>query len=68
MTDACISEEKMEEIERKIDMLLRTIEEKDHEIASLKNYIESCDATKSSQTPAMKDKGKLLCRKTIHNT
>lgn len=33
MTDACISEERMTKIERKIDMPLRTVKEKDREIA-----------------------------------
>lgn len=41
-------------------MLLRTIEEKEHEIVSLKIQIENRDTTKSSQTSTMKDKGKTI--------
>ncbi|XP_022143604.1 uncharacterized protein LOC111013462 [Momordica charantia] len=48
------------EIERKIRNLMKIIEEKDSQIASLKNMIESqnVDATESSQTPDVKDNNK----------
>lgn len=60
MTNANINEERMAEIERKMGKLLRKIDEKDQDIASLKNQIGSDDATESSQTLAMKDKGKIV--------
>ena len=50
----------MTELEKKVNMLLKVVEERDYEIASLKNHIESHDAAESSHTPAVKnnDKGK----------
>ena len=38
----------MTEVEKKIDMLLRTIDEKYHEIDPLKNHIENQDGVESS--------------------
>ncbi|KAA0056609.1 ty3-gypsy retrotransposon protein [Cucumis melo var. makuwa] len=52
------SEDKMSELEKKINMLMKAIEVKDYEIASLKNHIESRDATESSHTHTAKNAGK----------
>lgn len=60
--------ERMTEVEKKIDMLLRTIDEKYHEIDPLKNHIENQDGVESSQTHAMKTKERVLCRKASCNT
>ncbi|MCQ7416413.1 retrotransposon gag domain-containing protein, partial [Salmonella enterica] len=62
MTDAGTSEERMAEVEKKISMLLKMVEEKDQEIASLRNQMESRDVAESSQTPAIKDKGKIIAQ------
>ncbi|KAA0041803.1 ty3-gypsy retrotransposon protein [Cucumis melo var. makuwa] len=54
------SEDRMTEFEKKVNKLMKAVEERDYEIASLKNHIESRDATKSSHTHIVKnvDKGK----------
>ena len=59
MADVGTSEERMTELEKKVNMLLKVVEERDYEIASLKNHIESRDAAESSHKPAVKsiDKG-----------
>ena len=58
--DVDASENRMTELENKINMLMKAVEERDNEIASLKNHIERCDATESSHTHIIKntDKGK----------
>ncbi|MCQ7416344.1 retrotransposon gag domain-containing protein, partial [Salmonella enterica] len=62
MADIGTGEERMVELERKVNMLMKAVEERDCEIASLKNHIESRDIAESSQTPAAKniDKGKAV--------
>ena len=48
--DVDINEDRMVELEKKINMLMKTVEGRDFKIASLKNLIESCDAAESSHT------------------
>ena len=52
----------MTELEKKINMLMKAVEERDYEIASLKNHIESYDTTESSHTHTVKNtnKGKTI--------
>ncbi|KAA0025450.1 ty3-gypsy retrotransposon protein [Cucumis melo var. makuwa] len=50
VTDVDTSEDRMTELEKKVNMLMRTVEERDFEIASLKNHIESRDAADSRNT------------------
>ncbi|KAA0039119.1 ty3-gypsy retrotransposon protein [Cucumis melo var. makuwa] len=54
------SKDRMTELEKKINMLMKVVEEMDYEIASLKNHIESRDAANSSHIHTVKntDKGK----------
>ncbi|KAA0025726.1 ty3-gypsy retrotransposon protein [Cucumis melo var. makuwa] len=48
------------EMERKINFLMKVIEERDHEIAALKDQMKASETAESSQTPVVKatDKGK----------
>ncbi|TYK00345.1 ty3-gypsy retrotransposon protein [Cucumis melo var. makuwa] len=61
MTDV-IAEATMANIERKINFLMKAIEERDHEIAALKDQMKVCETAKSSKTPVVKadDKGKVV--------
>ncbi|TYK08549.1 ty3-gypsy retrotransposon protein [Cucumis melo var. makuwa] len=61
-TDVDTSEDKMVEVENKINMLMKVVEERDYEIASLNNHIEGRNAAKSSHTHIVKniDKGKAM--------
>ena len=61
VTDVDTSEDIMTELKKKINMLMKVVEEKDNEIASLKNHIERHDA-ESSHTHTIKNTDK---RKTI---
>ncbi|KAA0049827.1 ty3-gypsy retrotransposon protein [Cucumis melo var. makuwa] len=56
------SEERMAELEKKINMLIKDVEESDYEITSLKNHIESRNVVESSHTHTIKnvDKGKAI--------
>ncbi|KAA0059023.1 ty3-gypsy retrotransposon protein [Cucumis melo var. makuwa] len=60
VTDVDISENRMAELEKKVNMLMKVVEERDYEIAFLKNHNESCDAAGSSHKHTVKntDKGK----------
>ncbi|TYK07338.1 ty3-gypsy retrotransposon protein [Cucumis melo var. makuwa] len=62
VTDVDTSENRMAELEKKVNMLMKAVEERDYEIASLKNHIESHDAAESSHTHTIKnvDKGKTI--------
>ncbi|KAA0036102.1 ty3-gypsy retrotransposon protein [Cucumis melo var. makuwa] len=55
-----IAEAAMVEMERKVNFLMKVVEERDHEIAALKDQMKTRETTKSSQTPIVKatDKGK----------
>ncbi|KAA0065727.1 ty3-gypsy retrotransposon protein [Cucumis melo var. makuwa] len=55
-----IVEAAMAEIERKIKFLMKAVEERDHEIAALKDQMQTCETTESIQTLVVKtgDKGK----------
>ena len=55
VADVNISEERMKKFEKKVNMLMKAIEEMDYEIASIKNHIESRDADESSHTHIIKD-------------
>ncbi|TYK15207.1 Retrotransposon gag protein [Cucumis melo var. makuwa] len=61
-TDVDTSEDRIVEIEKKINMLMKVVEERDYEITSLKNYIESRDAAESSHKHTINndDKGKFV--------
>ena len=56
------SENRMAELEKRVNMLMKALEERDYEIESLKNQIESHDAAESSHTHTIKsvDKGKTI--------
>ncbi|KAA0060396.1 ty3-gypsy retrotransposon protein [Cucumis melo var. makuwa] len=53
------SKDRMVELEKKVNMLMKAIEERDFEIASLKNHIESRDAAESSHTHTIKNVNKV---------
>ncbi|KAA0063852.1 ty3-gypsy retrotransposon protein [Cucumis melo var. makuwa] len=55
-----IVEATMAEMERKINFLMKVVEERDHEITSLKNQMKTRETPESSQTPIVQatDKGK----------
>ncbi|TYK08171.1 ty3-gypsy retrotransposon protein [Cucumis melo var. makuwa] len=48
------------EMERKVNFLMKVVEERDHEITTLREQMQTHETTKSSQTPVVKatDKGK----------
>ncbi|TYK21903.1 ty3-gypsy retrotransposon protein [Cucumis melo var. makuwa] len=50
----------MVEMERKINFLMKVVEERDHEITALREQIRTRETAESSQTPIVKatDKGK----------
>ncbi|KAA0038406.1 ty3-gypsy retrotransposon protein [Cucumis melo var. makuwa] len=56
------TEATMVEIERKINFLMKVVEERDHEIAALKDQMKACETAESSKTSAIKtkDKGKVV--------
>ncbi|KAA0057696.1 ty3-gypsy retrotransposon protein [Cucumis melo var. makuwa] len=58
VTDVDTSEDRMAELEKKVNMLMKAVEERDFEIASLKNHIESRDAAESSHTHIIKNVNK----------
>ena len=63
MTDVDTIEYRKAELETKINMLLKAVEEiRDDEIVSLKNHIKSCDVAESSHIHIIKnnDKGKAV--------
>ncbi|KAA0032365.1 ty3-gypsy retrotransposon protein [Cucumis melo var. makuwa] len=60
VTDVDTSEDRMTELEKKINMLMKVVEERDYEIASLKNHIESCDTTEESHTVKNTNKEKTV--------
>ncbi|KAA0041745.1 ty3-gypsy retrotransposon protein [Cucumis melo var. makuwa] len=57
-----IVEAAMVEMERKINFLMKAIEERDHKIAALKDQIKACETAEPSKTPTAKtdDKGKVV--------
>ena len=65
MADMGIDEELMVELEKKVSILMKAIEERDYEMVFLKNHIENRNVAKSSQTPTVKnnDKGKIILQK-----
>ncbi|KAA0054701.1 ty3-gypsy retrotransposon protein [Cucumis melo var. makuwa] len=56
------AEATMTEMERKINFLMKVIEERDHQIAALKDQMKACEIVKSRKTPNVKanDKGKAM--------
>ncbi|KAA0048375.1 retrotransposon protein putative ty3-gypsy sub-class [Cucumis melo var. makuwa] len=62
VTDVDTSEDRMAELEKKVNMLMKAVEERDFEIALLKNHIKSRDAAESSHTRTIKNvnKGKVI--------
>ncbi|KAA0057424.1 ty3-gypsy retrotransposon protein [Cucumis melo var. makuwa] len=52
MTDVT-AEEAMAEMERKINLLMKVVKERHHEIAALKNQIKACETAESSKTPTV---------------
>ncbi|TYK09793.1 ty3-gypsy retrotransposon protein [Cucumis melo var. makuwa] len=62
VTNVDTSENRMTELEKKVNMLMKVVEERDYEIAFLKNHIESHDAAESSHKHTVKntDKGKAV--------
>ncbi|TYJ95714.1 ty3-gypsy retrotransposon protein [Cucumis melo var. makuwa] len=67
VTNVDRSEDRMTKLEKKVNMLMKAVEERDFKIASLKNHIESCDTAESSHIYTVKnvDKRKQLCKKEI---
>ncbi|KAA0032934.1 ty3-gypsy retrotransposon protein [Cucumis melo var. makuwa] len=61
MTDVTV-EAGMAEMERKINFLMKVVEERDHEIATLKDQMKACETIESSKTPVVKadNKGKAV--------
>ena len=62
MADAQSGEDRMAELEKKVALLMKAVEDRDFEIASLRNHIESREAAESSHTNVIKggDKGKAI--------
>ena len=54
VTGVDTNEDRMTELEKKINILMKAVEEKDNEIASLKIHIERHDAAESSHTHTIK--------------
>ncbi|KAA0056792.1 ty3-gypsy retrotransposon protein [Cucumis melo var. makuwa] len=54
------TETAMVEMERKVNFLMKVVEERDHEITALREQMRTCETAESSQTPVVKvtDKGK----------
>ncbi|KAA0058360.1 ty3-gypsy retrotransposon protein [Cucumis melo var. makuwa] len=54
----------MTEMERKINFLMKVLEERDHKIAALKDQMQTRETVESSQTFVVKasDKGKFVVR------
>ncbi|KAA0053482.1 ty3-gypsy retrotransposon protein [Cucumis melo var. makuwa] len=52
----------MTEIERKINFLMKVVEERDHKIVALKEQMKACETAESSKTPIVKagNKGKVV--------
>ena len=56
--DVDTSKDKMTGLEKKVNMLMKAIEERDYEIAFLKNHIESHDTAEFSHTHTIKNNDK----------
>ena len=50
------------EMERKINFLMKVVDEQEHEIVALKDQMKACETAESNKTPAVKadDKGKVV--------
>lgn len=59
------TEAAMAEIERKRNLLMKLVKERDHEIVGLRDQMKACETSKSSQTPTVKanDKEKVVQQK-----
>ncbi|KAA0032448.1 ty3-gypsy retrotransposon protein [Cucumis melo var. makuwa] len=64
VTNVDTSENRMAKLKKKVNMLIKVLEERDYEIAFLKNHIESRDTAESSHKHTVKntDKGKAVMR------
>ena len=62
LTGVDTNENRMTELEKQVNMLVKALEEKDYEIESLKNHIKSRDAAEWSHTHTVKNanKGKTI--------
>ncbi|KAA0048559.1 ty3-gypsy retrotransposon protein [Cucumis melo var. makuwa] len=58
VTNVDTSENRIAELEKKVNMLIKEVEERDYEIAFLKNHIESRDAVESSHEHTVKNTDK----------
>lgn len=63
MVDVGTSEERIVEPEKKVSMLMKAVKKRYHEIASLKNYIESCDVAMSSHASIVNSNDQLERKK-----
>ncbi|KAA0033246.1 ty3-gypsy retrotransposon protein [Cucumis melo var. makuwa] len=65
-----MAEAAMSEMERKINFLMKAVEERDHEITALREQMRTRETAKSSQTPVVKstDKGKNVLQDMIANS
>ena len=68
VTDVDTSENRMSELKKKVNMIMKAIEERDCEIESLKNLIESRGVFESNHTHTIKniDKGKVIMQEFSH--
>ncbi|KAA0045225.1 ty3-gypsy retrotransposon protein [Cucumis melo var. makuwa] len=64
-----MAEAAMEEMERKFNLLMKVVDERDHEITILREQMQIRETAESSQTPLSKlvIKGRMWCKKTNHN-
>ena len=58
VTDVDTSEDRMSELEKKVDMLMKAVEERYYNIASIKNHTKSRDVAESSNTHTIKNTNK----------
>ncbi|KAA0053586.1 ty3-gypsy retrotransposon protein [Cucumis melo var. makuwa] len=63
------TEAAMAEMERKINLLMKIVEERDHKITALREHMRIHETVELSQTHVVKasDKVKNVCKKTNHN-
>ena len=62
VTNVDTREDRMTKLEKKVNMLMKVVEERDYEIASLKNHIDRRDAAELSNMHIVKNanKGKTI--------
>ncbi|KAA0053539.1 ty3-gypsy retrotransposon protein [Cucumis melo var. makuwa] len=66
MADVTV-EATMAEMERRINLLMKVFKKRNHKIAALREQMRTRETAESSQTPIVKGKGRMWCRKTNNN-